>query len=731
MIVKKARNHKAGSSKSARVTGVANYIVEPQRDNGLEKCIHHEAENFLTDTHEGHVAEMIALAQDAVRSKDPIDHWVLSWAPNERPSVEQVREAVKLFMGHCGLTGHQVIWGLHDDTQNAHVHIAVNRVHPDTLKVVEINKGFQLNAAHQAIAIIEKKQGWKSVENARYQTNDNGELLTDRKTQRPAVNQAQNRPRQPTSQARDMEVQTGQKSAQRIGIEQAAPIIAQAKSWADLHDKMAAAGMEYRREGSGAKVYVGDVAVKASDVDRKASFGNLQKRFGLYQPAHQAEIKNDPHGRTRLIDNPLKNPFEQDTHPARFGTFNTLLNLPGGDLARGESSTQRKSTNPGLLQSHESADHRRTAGMRRGGDSDKANRGYGNSKNGRSAGEETRLQTGNAAGQGSKKDQPLNKNQSGWNAYILIREAQKCVKTHETLALQKRHGDERAALLAKLKAQRTDVLQGNWQGKGAGRNAMQSLLATLQAAEKLELSEQHREERKALQARYKPLPMYKQWKEQPQIVGIDILPAIEQRIARDKQLTVAQTLRSLTHTVDTRRHITYQLDRKDVFRDEGRSIQILDLTSSRGMAAALATAQQKFGNVLTLTGSPAFQQNAVAVAVANSLSCRFADPALDQLRERLQGEKYQAERQARQAQRDRAAAAQLEKSREPEPVSMVPVHSPSNKTREPEEPGLVPNAPQLDLMDVKQPQTQAADAPPVDHPADIHKQRERGNGHGR
>lgn len=65
-----------------------------------------------------------------------------------------------------------MIWGLHDDTKHLHVHMAVNRVHPDTLKVTEINKGFQRNAAHQAIALIERKQGWQRVENARYQTND-------------------------------------------------------------------------------------------------------------------------------------------------------------------------------------------------------------------------------------------------------------------------------------------------------------------------------------------------------------------------------------------------------------------------------------------------------------------------------------------------------------------------------------------------------------------------------
>ncbi|MDO8291147.1 MAG: relaxase/mobilization nuclease domain-containing protein [Parvibaculum sp.] len=675
MIVKKTRNKKAGSTKAARVAGVANYIVAPQLENGLEKCIHHEAENFLTDTHDGHVAEMIALSQDAVRSKDPIDHWVLSWAPNERPTVDQVREAVKMFVGHCGLTGHQVIWGLHDDTNNLHVHIAVNRVHPETLKVIEINKGFQLNAAHQAIAIIEKKQGWKSVENARYQTNDRGELVVDSKTKRPKVNKAQAKSLEPTGPAKDMEIQTGQKSAQRIAIEDGAPIIAQAKSWADLHEKMAAAGMEYRREGSGAKVYVGDVAVKASDVDRKASFGNMQKRFGLYQPPNKKEIKNDPHGRHELIDNPITNPFEQDTESTGFSTFNNLRDLSRRDLDVTKNPTKQKTKGADLLQSDESFDNGRANRMRRGSYSHRAEAGA------------------RSKSTGVVLVQPLTPKQPGWNEYIGIRDAQKAAKTQDTIELQKRHGAEREALAAKQKAERTELFSGD-------RNALQSITATLQAAEKLELQERQRDERKALQAKYRPLPIYKQWKEQPQIVSLYVLPVTERS-------TVASTLRSLTSTVDARKHTTYQLDRKDVFRDEGRTIAILDLKSDRGIAAALATAQQKFGNVLTFTGSPEFQHNAVAVAVANGLTCRFSDPALDKLRDQLQRQKYEATR----AERDRAAAEQLEKSKKPGKLSPAPMHSPIQQTGAAVPPVARERVP-----------GNAEELPPVNYLDDIHKQ---------
>ena len=662
MIGKKTPNPKKSGSKAGRVAGLTNYITAPENENSLEKCVHSEADNFLTEDLQSQQIEMIALSTTAVRSKDPIDHYVLSWQEGETPTIEQAREAVQITMKHLGLEGHQVIWGLHDDTENVHIHIAVNRVHPETLKVVEINKGFQNNAIQQAAAIVEKLQGWKTHDKARFKTDELGHLITDNKN-RPKVFEKPGKQQEPSGPAKDKEIQTGEKSAQRIGIETAAPIIATATSWADLHTKMQAAGMEYRRDGSGAKIFVGDVGVKASDVvDRKNNFGALQKRFGIYQPANEKEIKNDPHNRTQLISNEYKSDFAK----SGFGTGNNMRNLSCCNLAHSEKNRQGKTSYKGVLQLDVGTYRQRDSGMRRGSNSNRAEIGE------------------------RRKSiiRPLADNQPGWNEYIAIRDAQKVAKTQETLALQKRHGDERTALYEKLKADRTQAMQGDWSGKGAAKNQKKSGLATLQAAEKLELSERHRDERKALQARYKPLPMYKVWKEQPQIVGLQVLPVLLQQNTRDKQISVAKTLRALTTKVDARQHTTYQLNHKDVFRDEGRTISVLDLKSDAGIAAALAVAQQKFGNVLELTGSDEFKKNAVAVAVANGLTCRFSAPELDKLREQLTQQKYQAERDTARAERESLAAEHLEKSKAP------PVHPIIQQTR-----AAVPFAPALTTAD--------------------------------
>ncbi len=97
------------------------------------------------------------------------------------------------------------------------------------------------------------------------------------------------KPRQPDQKKRDMENRTGEKSAHRIAIEDGAAIIKQAQTWEQLHRELAAKGMRYEKTGSGATVFVGDVGVKASDVDRNASLAKMQKRLGAYQPAPQRQ----------------------------------------------------------------------------------------------------------------------------------------------------------------------------------------------------------------------------------------------------------------------------------------------------------------------------------------------------------------------------------------------------------------------------------------------------------
>jgi hypothetical protein len=88
---------------------------------------------------------------------------------------------------------------------------------------------------------------------------------------------------------KDIEILTGEKSVLRQAIENAAPILKDAKSWNDLHAKMELAGCRFEEFGNGAKVFIGDIGVKASDVSKQyGGFSKLEKRLGKFRPGAYA-----------------------------------------------------------------------------------------------------------------------------------------------------------------------------------------------------------------------------------------------------------------------------------------------------------------------------------------------------------------------------------------------------------------------------------------------------------
>ncbi|HIE4434279.1 TPA: TraI/MobA(P) family conjugative relaxase [Burkholderia multivorans] len=278
MIFKKVPADRV-KSKAKHVRDLTDYIRDPAKTNPHEKVAYTGARGFLCADHVGQQGEMIALALDAPRSANPINHYILSWREGEYPTPAQVEQAVEILLAELGLAEHQTLYALHQDTDNMHLHIAVNRVHPDTLKVVKPSKGFDKEAGHRAIAKIEAIQGWSSERNARYQVDANGEAIRGVSDGRKA----------PSQKRRDMEVRTGEQSAERIAIESAAPIIRDASSWAELHDRLQAKGFRYELKGSGAVIWIGDVPVKASSADRGATLAALEKRLGEFQPAAPAD----------------------------------------------------------------------------------------------------------------------------------------------------------------------------------------------------------------------------------------------------------------------------------------------------------------------------------------------------------------------------------------------------------------------------------------------------------
>jgi hypothetical protein len=183
-----------------------------------------------------------------------------------------------------GLEGHQAVISMHVNTANLHLHIVVNRTNPVTMKVVQPHRGFDIEEAHRIVAFLEHKQGWGSEANARYTVNDQGEIVRRRRQEVAA----------PKEKAQAFESATGEKSAQRIAQERGHAIIKKAASWRELHEKLATAGLRLEKKGSGAVVFVGDIAVKASSIDRAFGLTKLEKRLGAFEPGNYAQEMKAP-----------------------------------------------------------------------------------------------------------------------------------------------------------------------------------------------------------------------------------------------------------------------------------------------------------------------------------------------------------------------------------------------------------------------------------------------------
>lgn len=274
MIGKRVKAAKAAKANSA--AGHAGNLVDYISDNKKGKIMHSGGVGFITTNPAAQKLEMMALAGSNPLSKNPINHYILSWREHEKPTTEQLDKAVEITLDEMGMNDHQAIYYAHHDTDNIHVHIVINRIHPDTNKAIEINKGFDLDPLQRAVVKIEHIQGWKPLENARYKVLENGEIVE--------ADKDPDRQKKPQQRAADFENRTGQKSAQRIGIEAVAPLIKQANDWQQIHKQLADIGIQYRKKGSGAILLVGETAIKASSVDRAASLGTLEKRIGTYEP---------------------------------------------------------------------------------------------------------------------------------------------------------------------------------------------------------------------------------------------------------------------------------------------------------------------------------------------------------------------------------------------------------------------------------------------------------------
>lgn len=190
---------------------------------------------------------------------DKTYHLLLSFAAGERPSDDALRAIEDRVVAALGFSEHQRISAVHNDTDNLHIHIAINKVHPTRLSMHSPLRDFQTIAS--TCAQLEREFGLVVTNHEKQQTAAQG-------------------------RAKDMEAIRGEESLIGFLRRECAPQLAAATSWADVHRIVGQHGVQLKLRGAGLAFLADNgVATRASSVDRALSIKSLQDRLGTYEEA--------------------------------------------------------------------------------------------------------------------------------------------------------------------------------------------------------------------------------------------------------------------------------------------------------------------------------------------------------------------------------------------------------------------------------------------------------------
>ncbi|EHC5138818.1 relaxase/mobilization nuclease domain-containing protein [Escherichia coli] len=345
----------------------ADYILDSA--NGTtegEKVASYRVTNCGTDD-PADAAILIQATQAAnTRSKaEKTYHFVYSFPPGEQPDLETLHAIEDELCAAIGLDEHQRVSAVHIDTDNLHVHVAINKIHPTGLQNIEpYYDQFRLMEACERLEVehglqttfhgLEAKQRHQNrdiellpakapeqrdslfrehLRNAydlsiskppEAKTLNGLRKLSDTRLQRQSADKAE--PVRIGAKVASVEAQSGIETLTGYAARELAPAMRQATSWQELHGAAAEHGLEVRQRGAGLVIGEPDSGIwaKASNVGRDLSMKALTDRLGPFQPSErQAEAKANRkryEPRPRRPDNPttagLFNQYQRERQAA-------------------------------------------------------------------------------------------------------------------------------------------------------------------------------------------------------------------------------------------------------------------------------------------------------------------------------------------------------------------------------------------------------------------------------
>lgn len=238
--------------------------------------------NLPTDDPATAAKLMDATAQLSARTKQAAYHVIVAWHPKERPTPEEQRDIASMTLLLAGLDQHQALIVGHGDTEHAHLHMLVNRIHPDTGRAWKTTHDYW--RFHRIMQDIAEVYGFTPVPAHSFEPAATDTLPTEstRRAHHAAKRgAATNRPQWSRKASRDL----GARLSESLD---------QASTWDDIDAAIASHGYRLDAKGQGLIVGTDSSYSKFSRLGLSVSAKGLEARFGESFATYQARKRTSP-----------------------------------------------------------------------------------------------------------------------------------------------------------------------------------------------------------------------------------------------------------------------------------------------------------------------------------------------------------------------------------------------------------------------------------------------------
>ena len=238
------------------------YLLDPQ---GKKTRVGEVAITNCVSTDTTWASREIAATQrlNARAKSDRTYHLLVSLRAGENPDAQTLRVIEERFCKELGYAEHQRVSVVHHDTDNVHIHVAINKIHPTTLTLHDPIRDYKKRS--KLCAILEHELGLAQDNHQRGQTRGN-----------------------------DVTPKSGQESFQ-AWLQRHAQGFIDATSWEEFHGIADAHGvrLELRANGFVFTHSRSRIHVKASSIDRQLAKTALEARLGFFVAADHEQGRDE------------------------------------------------------------------------------------------------------------------------------------------------------------------------------------------------------------------------------------------------------------------------------------------------------------------------------------------------------------------------------------------------------------------------------------------------------